>query len=283
MPLQYNRQYELLVGADTSGVVISDMRLKFEVTKDLTGYPNLAKIHIFNLSKTTRAKIKEEFESVILNAGYKNNVKLLFKGQIRNVTHLKQGVDTITTIFAHDGAKDFDTAKVNITFKEETDVKQIIEHVIGTFKETAIGVLDGIDGLGKKLKGVSLSGSSKDILDQLGRENNFEWSITNGEVNVISKDKTIDKTFVINGASGMLGSPTITEIGADVKTLLNPEYIPNGKIKVESLTQDVALGDLNFRDINKTIGEGLYKIQKVIHVGDTHGNEWGSSITGIDI
>jgi len=55
MPLQYKRKYELLIGAD-SGIKLSDLRVKFEITKDLTGYPNLAKIQIFNLSKSTRAK-----------------------------------------------------------------------------------------------------------------------------------------------------------------------------------------------------------------------------------
>jgi len=281
MPLQYKRQYELLIGAAETGVRIVDMRIKFEITKDLTGYPNLAKIDIFNLSKETRAKIETEFDSVIFNAGYVDNVRLLFKGEIRNVTHLKQGVDTITTLFAYSGAKDFDTAKVNISFKEGTKVKNIVEHVIGSFKDVSHGIIEGLDDLGDKLQGVTLSGSSKDIMDNLASENNFEWSINDGVIDVIPNDKTIDKTFVINGVTGMLGSPTITEIGADVKSLLNPEYIPNGKIKIESLTQAVSLGDLNFRNINKTIGEGLYKIQKVTHVGDTHENQWDSTIVGV--
>jgi len=282
MPLQYKRKYELIIGAD-SGVKLSGLRVKFEVTKDLTGYPNLAKIQIFNLSKSTRARIKKEFDKVIFNAGYEDNVKLLFKGQIRNVTHLKQGVDIITTIFAHDGAKDFDTAKVNISFKEGTQVKQIVEHVIGTFKETAHGVIEGLDGLGDRLQGVTLSGSSKDVMDQLAEENNFEWNITDEAINVIPKNETIDKTFLITSATGMLGSPTLTEIGADVTMLLNPELIPNGKLKVESITQNISLGDLNFRNINKTIGEGLYKIQKITHTGDTHDNQWNSAVVGINI
>ena len=283
MPLQYKRQYELLIGAAETGVRIIDMRVKFEVTKDLTGYPNLAKIQVFNLSKATRAKIENEFDSVIFNAGYENSVGLLFKGEIRNVTHLKQGVDTITTIYAHSGAKDFDTSKVNISFKEGTKIKNIVEHVISTFKEVTHGVVEGLDGLGDRLQGVTLSGSSKDIMDQLAQENNFEWSINDGVIDVIPKNKTIDKTFVITNVTGMLGSPTITEIGADVKTLLNPELIPNGKIKIESITAAISLGDLNFRNVNKTIGEGLYKIQKVTHVGDTHDNQWDSTIVGVTI
>mgnify|MGYP000005631685 CR=1 FL=1 len=282
MPLQYKRKYELIIGAD-SGIKLSDLRVKFEVTKDLTGYPNLAKIQIFNLSKSTQQRIKKEFDKVIFNAGYESNVRLLFKGQIRNVTHLKQGVDTITTIFAHDGAKDFDTAKVNISFKEGTKVKQIVEHVIGTFKETTHGIIEGLDGLGDRLQGVTLSGSSKDVMDQLAEENNFEWNITDEAINVIPKNETIDKTFLITSATGMLGSPTLTEIGADVTMLLNPELIPNGKLKVESITQNISLGDLQFRDINKTIGEGLYKIQKITHTGDTHDNQCDSSVVVVYI
>jgi len=120
-------------------------------------------------------------------------------------------------------------------------------------------------------------------MDQLAEENNFEWNITDEAINIIPKNETIDKTFLITSATGMLGSPTVTEIGADVKMLLNPELIPNGKIKVESITQNISLGDLKFRDINKTIGEGLYKIQKVTHTGDTHDNQWDSSVVGVSI
>lgn len=282
MPLQYKRKYELIIGAD-AGVKLSDLRVKFEVTKDLTGYPNLAKIQIFNLSANTRARIKDEFDKVIFNAGYEGNVRLLFKGQIRNVTHLKQGVDYITTIYAHDGARDFDTAKVNVTFKEGTKVEQIVEHVIGSFKDVSHGVIEGISGLGERLQGVTLSGSSKDVMDQLAEENNFEWNINNEAINVIPKNETMDKTFLISSATGMIGSPTVTEIGADVNMLLNPELIPNGKLKIESITQNISLGDLQFRDINKTIGEGLYKIQKITHTGDTHDNQWSSAVVGVSI
>ncbi len=283
MPLQYLRDYELIVGEGERGLLITDLRIKFEVTKDLTSYPNLAQIQVYNLSKDSRARVEKDFTQCIFNAGYETGKKLLFKGQIRNVTHLKQGVDTITTIFAYDGSRDFDTAKTNITFKEGTNTKQIVEHVVSTFKETTKGVIQGLDNLKDKLSGVSLSGSSKDILDELGQENNFEWSINDGALNIIPKNQAIDRTIVITSATGMIGSPTITEIGADVTTLLNPEYIPNAKIKIESLTQAVALGDLNFRDINQTLGEGLYKIQKVTHVGDTHDTQWQSTLVGIRI
>lgn len=283
MPLQYKRKYELLVGDESTGVRITDLRISFEVSKDLTGYPNLAKINIYNLKQETRARIEKEFDRIILNAGYENNIKLLFNGEIRNVTHLKQGVDTVTTIFAHDGAKDFDSSKINATFREGTSVSQLVKSVISTFKETSVGELSGLNNLGDKLQGITLSGSSKDVLDQLAEENNFEWSITDGIINVVKKDEALNRIANITSASGMIGSPTITEIGADVKILLNPELIPNGKINIVSLTSKVSLGNLLFRDIKKTIGEGVYKIQKITHIGDTHTNEWSSDIVGIII
>lgn len=283
MSRQYIRAVELTIGNALTATVITGLRIQFTITKDLQGFPNLAEISIFNLSEDTRSKIQTEFENLVLKAGYEENLKTIFVGDLRNVTKTRMGPDIITTIFAADGNKDFSEGFYNKSFTDGSKITDIVNDVIGEFKEVSKGVVQGVSETAQKVFGGTFSGDSSEVLDQLGDENNFDWSIQNGKVDVIAHDSFVDEQTLINSQTGMINSPIITEIGIDVKTLLNPSVLPGRLIKVESVTPNFNLGNLNFRDINKTLGEGVYKVIKIIHNGDTHSNNWDSTITGSQI
>jgi len=206
----------------------------------------------------------------------------LFKGEVSNVSQNKQGVDRLITIFAGDGEKDWQNATFNRTFTENVTVSSAIEDVLKTFKDVTIGSIEGLPQVADKLRGQSLSGSSKDILDGFGDEYGFDWSIQDGEVVITPIDSPLqgDEAVLVNAATGMIGSPTVTEIGADVITLLNPRLLPNRAFKVESVNADIQLGNLFFRNIKKTTAEGTYKIQEAIFKGDSRDGEWTSSVKG---
>lgn len=280
MSRQYIRVAELTVGNASTGLKITGLRIAFEITKDLQGYPNLAKIQIYNLSEDSRSQIQDEFENVILSVGYEGNVSTIFTGDIRNVQKIRQGVDIITEIYAGDGNRDFADSYFNKSFVAGTTVESIISEVKKELSTVTSGVVQGLDPTAQKLFGSSFSGSVPEVMDQLGEENNFDWSIQDNKLDVIAKDSVVDEIYVISSRTGMINSPTITEIGADVTTLLNPKVIPGRVIKVESVAPNFNLGNLNFRNVNKTLGEGQYKVIKVIHSGDTHSQLWQSSITG---
>jgi len=89
-----------------------------------------------------------------------------------------------------------------------------------------------------------------------------------------------DEAVLVNAATGMLGSPTVTEIGADVMTLLNPRMLPNKAFKIESVNTDIQLGNLFFRNVKRTNAEGTYKIQEVTFKGDSREGEWTSAVKG---
>ena len=72
----------------------------------------------------------------------------------------------------------------------------------------------------------------------------------------------------------------VTEIGADVTTLLNPSLLPNRAFLIESVNADVTIGNLFFRNIKRTTAEGLYKIQEVVFKGDSRDGDWLSSVKG---
>ncbi len=283
MSRQYKRAYELTVISNDGDVrIIKDLRINFEITKSVLSFPNLAKIVIYNPNQDTISLLQKKFTKIVLNAGYEGDIKLLFKGQLRNAFQGKTSTDRTITIYAGDGERDWQNAAFNKTFTENVSISAAIQDVLKTFKEVTIGTLQGLPTVADKLRGQTLSGSSKDILDQFAEEYGFDWSIQDGEVIITPIEQPLesDEAILISSVTGMLGSPTITEIGADVTSLLNPKLLPNRAFKIESVSADVQLGNLFFRDIKKTDAEGTYKIQEVTFKGDSRDGDWVSSVKG---
>jgi len=280
---QYKRRYDLsIIDSENNAVVIRELKIEFEIVKSVLSYPNLAKISLYNLSKKTLALLQTKFTRIVLNAGYLDNVSLIFKGDIRNIFQSQQGVDSIATIYAADGEKDWQNATFNKTFTANVTISEQINEVLATFKETTIGVIEGVPQISENLRGQTLSGSSKDILDNFANEYGFNWNIQDGEVTITPVDQPLTGTeaVLITAMTGMVGSPTLTEIGADVTTLLNPRLLPNAAFKIESIDTDVQLGNLYFRDIEKTTAAGLYKVQEVTFKGNSREGDWVSSVKG---
>lgn len=283
MSRQYKRVYDLtIIPPDGEARVIKGLRINFEITKSILSFPNLCKLTIYNPNEDTRSSLQKKFTKIILNVGYEGDVRLLFKGEVRNVSQTKNGVDRLVSFYAGDGEKDWQNATFNKTFTENVSMNSAIEEVLKTFKDLTIGTLEGLPKTADKLRGQSLSGSSKDIMDQYASEYGFDWSIQDGEIIVTPIESPIqnDEAVLVNAATGMLGSPTVTEIGADVTTLLNPRLLPNRAFKIESINSDIQLGNLFFRDIKRTDAEGIYKVQEVIFKGDSREGDWVSSVKG---
>ena len=81
------RVCQVIVGNANEAISLGDLRVNFEIKKSRITYPNLAKIQIWNLADNTRNKIRDEFTIVLVNAGYRNNISLVFTGDIKNVYH----------------------------------------------------------------------------------------------------------------------------------------------------------------------------------------------------
>lgn len=90
------------------------------------------------------------------------------------------GVDRLITIYAGDGEKDWQNSTFNKTFSETVTMKTVIQEVLSSFKDISIGITDGLPEEADKLLGQTLSGSSKDIMDEFADEYGFDWSIQDG-------------------------------------------------------------------------------------------------------
>ncbi len=280
---QYLRHAQVVVGKAGEGVLIEDLRIVFEIVKDHQGQPNSGNIKIYNLTDENQKKIKTEFDEVIVNAGYQGGEALIFRGNIRQARTYREKNDWITEIDAGDGDDDYRTGIVNETLAAGVTDQQLLSRIVTNYKTTTMGEVSGIAPT-TRLRGKVISGNSRDVLANLSRQHNATWSIQDGRLTIIPVMGVLDKEAVlINERTGMIGTPEQDDKGVKVTSLLNPLYEINGRIKLDNngikiVPAEPVAGQKITTSKPKVLArldpDGIYKIYKLTHKGDTRGTDW---------
>ncbi|MEA3330599.1 MAG: hypothetical protein U9Q29_02775 [Campylobacterota bacterium] len=285
----FGREYLLILDKpEVGGLEIKDLRISFKINKSLVGFPNLAEISIYNLKEENRNRFKED-SKVELYAGYKNNIKLIFKGEIRNFHNEYAKPDHITHVFAGDASKTLKTAKVNKTLGKgsttETLYNELISNLDGVSKGVTDGLKDCITNKRSILKSIILSGSVKKWLDLISETCGFDYSINDNIIETVAKNKAMndEPTLLINQNNGLIGIPEITEIGVDIQMFLRPEVKLGRTFKFNSLSTKINVGNLLFREVRKSTNNNTYRINSIEHIGDTRAKDWSTSLEGMKI
>lgn len=289
---QWKRRAQVVVGKGGKGILIEDLRIEFEVVKTIDPAPNTAVIKIFNLHPSNEARIKNEFDDVLLNCGYEDAMRLVFRGNIKHVYRYRDGNDYITEIEAADGDKDFRHAVMNETLAAGTTNKQLVERASGTFSG---GTKQGFVDVPHKarLRGKVISGNTRDVLHEIAKDSGANWSIQDGQLVIVKASSVMPgEAIVIRADTGMLGAPEINDKGIAVKCLLNPQIRINGAIKLDNngikakKAKDKKTEKTNERIVDDPYSpggdtvrldpDGIYKCIKLTHKGINRGkgNDW---------
>ena len=278
----FNRQAYLLI----SGRKFEGLRVSFNVEKSLVGYPNLANIKIYNLAESSRNLIAEKNLKVQLFAGHEDSgVPLLIDGDIINVVHQYFAPDWVSEIFAGDGVKILAQSTINKTLPAGSTMAQVYDELISQMSGITKGITEGLQNClsGKRslLRELQLSGNIKDWLDTISKNCGFEYSVNNGVIETTPTGTPLSDVppVIINQKSGMIGSPERTEVGVNVKNLLLPDLKLARTIKIESVSEKINAGNLFFKKVPPIRNQGVYRIDKLIHIGDTHENLWETNIS----
>lgn len=290
---QYKRQAQVIVGKAGVGLSVTELRITFEVVKNIKSAPNTAIIKIFNLHPDNEAKIKKEYDDVILNAGYEGGVLLLFRGNITHVYRYREGNDFITEINAADGDTDFRLATVNGTLAAGTTNAQLIDLAVASF---AGGTTRGVVQVPEKvrIRGKVVTGNTRDLLDTAARDAGANWSIQDGQLTIVGVNSVIPGVaIVLTSETGLLGAPETNDKGIAATCLLNPQIKINSAIKLDNNSikakheQEKALGKAKekAKPPVRLDPDGIYKVIKVTHKGDNRGRgpDWTSEVTCVGL
>lgn len=269
----FNRSAELIIGQPgQEGRDFSGLRIQFQIEKTSESNSNTSRITIFNLNRENRAFVEQENLDAFLSAGYtpqgqESLVEAIFQGDIKKgkVENKLSGSDWQTTFEVGDGERALVETKFNKSFAKGANLEAVIGEVAESF-EKPISTIKGIKNKVFK-NGLTLSGSSKDIMDQLSAEAEVEFSIQDDEVVVLpANEDDGEESQFISRDTGLIGSPIKREKGIEFVSALNPKLRPGRKVRIES------------KFIN-----GDFRIRKVVHDGDTHEGPWQSKCEAVNL
>ena len=275
----YLRQGELTVGprvgssnapVEPQDAITFKTRINFNIEMDNSSIPNKAKISIFNLSEASRTFLEQRDLICFLNVGYESSGLVnLFFGDIdeENGLHvMRNGPDIITTIEAGDAEKTLRNAIINVGLSKGATNTQVINEAakqlnVSTSFRTNIREITYQNGFSEVAQ-------ARRVLDRLGAQAGFEWSIQGGELIIVGPEETdLQEAVLVTSKTGLIGFPVKTQDKVEFTTLLNPRIRPNRAVRLES----VIFGD--------QIGENI-KVTKVSFVGDTREGPWFCKVEG---
>ena len=291
---QRNRIFSLIVGKEGDAVEITNLNIKFEVTKtsDNKDKKNGAKVKIYNLSEDRRRRLEEDYVYVSLSVGYSDSdLHLLFAGQVVNVLNTdkeigkfytkRDGTNLVTELEIDELFTNLNYSTLSTLVPEGKTVKDVLLSIVKDIPEVTRHEMNGQAINRQVIDGFPLSGSPRQNLDKLSKEYNLEWQIDNGvlyiaDVGGTYSDRT-DNVPLISQMSGLVERPEfispdskrnrgkkkdkVTKKTLKLKILLNPTLIAGSVIK------------LDFEDLT-----GYYKIDEVKHEGEYRGNTWYSTL-----
>jgi hypothetical protein len=293
---QWMRYCSLIVSGQGDALDLSKLRISFEIRKTENETPNQAQIKIYNLAQETENQIINEFTRVTLQAGYQDHYGVIFDGEITQSKRGREvGTDTYVMISASDGDQAYNSAIVNVTLSAGSSQS---DHIAVASKAMGVGV-GHIDTAGQKLpRGKVMYGHAKDVLRTSAYSNDQDWSIQDGQLQVLGKISLLpNQAVVLNSQSGLIGGAEQSTKGINAKALLNPMLKIGAHVIINEA--DVALAKIQLKkaDTSKNppvdgtdtdklalvAKDGSYKIIGASFVGDTYGTDWYSEIVCLDV
>lgn len=288
---RFDRTYRLLVGRPgEKGVEIAPpLRMKFEVSKDTSESPNQIKISVWNLSPHTREAIVEPDNVVALYAGYEQEegALLLAYGTVLQGASSFQNAEIVTELEVLDGFAQIRDTVVSLGCGAGVRARLIIEDIAFQMGLSLVMAEDAPDRVWQN--GFSFYGAARVALHKVVQGSGLEYSIQNGELQVIERcGVTPRKGFVLSPESGLLGNPERIRQSAKEKA----DSKGSGKTKSERQQADgwrvtsLLLPSLNPGDLVKLESQQAvdwFRVERLTHSGDWDGSgDWKTTMELLD-
>lgn len=261
-------------------------RLKFSIDKGSENNANKGTISIYNLSQDTRNFVEKSGLFVILKAGFQDAISTIFSGDILKGKHERSGPDITTTLECGDGEFALRDAIVNIGLGPGAKNTQVIEMAVAAI--TAFSVSRGFTETIPSTtynQGFTYSGPAKALLKEQLKAVGMEFHIQDGELNIMTPDKTDQQIAVeVTPDTGLVGFPTKTPEGVDFTCLLNPFLRPGRAVKIESKQFQGAFGSQSGVASASVVHSGsVVRVRRVVHEGDTDDGTWLSKVECVSV
>lgn len=286
-----SRLFDRFVKIQVQNRIIQGLACEFRVDRSLNSNPNTADLTIYNLKPENRAFLQELQKPIVkIQAGYLGDdptnpdsnqpqtqktigtakePPLIFLGEMREVTNIREGDDWLTRITTGDGDEALKTP-VKFSLGPGTDFASAVKKVITNM---GVGIGNAVQALKKGkfaeagdqfINGFTADGLGGRELDGLMQSAGLEYSVQNGDLQIMPKDQPVNNTAVVlTTLSGLIGSPEVSrdkktgKLMVKARSLLNAKIFPGAKIQIKS-------DALN----------GFFRVNRAVYSGATHDNDW---------
>lgn len=281
--IQKNREYKLIIGDSktTTALEIDALQVTFDISKSMNNKKktNSASIELYNLTDDQLKILDTDYPAAVFSAGYADTggPKRLFAGQVNNVTTRKSGTDRVTQIQMGSGYTELNHEVLSQVVPAGKNVEAAIEELrkaIGADR----GVYNGTNLNNQIIYGYPLSGTPKEMLDELSEKYNLNWQLDGDVLYVNNNDRAntenFNQAYIISEYTGMVDIPyratlnkgrskkdKVKKPGVQFKILLNPAITAGDIIRLED-----------------TLITGWYKVEDIRHTGSWRGSPWYSEI-----
>ena len=294
MTQQYPRQCSLILTDGTTGIDLSEMRIRFHVSQADTESPNTAVIRVYNLSEATINQVEKEYQRVVLQAGYPGNFAVIFQGTITQLVKGRESaLDSFLDIMAADGDEAYNFAVVNKALAAGASPQDQAAAIAQAMQPYGVDLGDttGLTG-GILPRGKVLFGLARARMSDLANTTATTWSIQNGKVTIIPLTGYLaGEAVALSARTGLVGIPEATIDGIEIRCLLNPMIrigtrvqIDNSAINTPTVLQQGLFPTYGDITLPATVTrDGYYRVLVAEHTGDMRGQEFYTDLTCLAI
>ncbi len=277
--MRFLRQVEVIVGDERDALQVRDLFVKFRIRRESTVTPAEGEVAIHNLIESNERQIRDRARRVQLRVGYgarSVDLSLIFDGDIRRVTRERDKLDRITRIHVGGFLARRVPAIFNHTYSRSVPVREIVADALETYNvrseddpplpELTFGPLDAIPESATQTD-YRAAGNTTDVLRELLAPLNVRMYENNGQIRFTrSGARTAGaSTWEISEQTGMIETPTVTDDGLRVRTLLDPRVQLDDLVDVRALATEDA---------------GPHKVVVLTHEGDNRRESFYTELEG---
>lgn len=229
--------------------------MSFDIRHTNNSDPSEGKIEVYNLAQETIGLAQQDNAVVRLLAGYQSlgGVALqIFQGNpiTGGVKLERRETDRVLVMECQDGGREIITTHVSESFATATTSAQLFAFYADKLG-VALGNVDAIVGTISFPFGFGFTGQPKKGLDRLAEISRARWTIRDGVLQVWPLGgSTGESAVVFSSVTGnLVGDPSVTDDGVEIKGLIAPSLRPGKPFQVESnvVNGDYIATDVQFR------------------------------------
>lgn len=264
----------------------TQFRIQFNIDVSPGSSVSYADIRLYNLSKVSGIA---NGSSIILKAGYTDNIDAIFTGTITNVLREREpgAPEIITRLICRSGSAAVDRGSAQVSLGPGARVEEAIRALA---REWPIPIdIDNAQFADDQpmARGYWADGDIPTAMDNLARDYKFDWLQHMGRMYVTKPEIKRNATAIkINQLTGMIGIPEITRgpngLGVFVSAQLNPSIMVSSVIDLKSEFATYNTGNLYLSEVQpEAVPVGEYNVFALRYSGDSHSDTWKVDIDGI--